>query len=134
MSVVKSKRKTSSTQFLVNIQSLQKEVLAWCKSQGAKNAPYGLTNMFNAVNKAFINAYEANKIYLKEDTYQQRKQLFDNSIRWLHVFNAELTALAECYNISNTKIKRWCGYSYNAINLIDGVKASDTKRIKKISA
>lgn len=134
MSVVKSKRKTSSTQFLVNIQSLQKEVLTWCKSQGAKNAPYGLTSMFNAVNKAFINAYEANKIYLKEDTYQQRKQLFDNSIRWLHVFNAELTTLVECYNISNTKIKRWCGYSYNAINLIDGVKASDTKRIKKISA
>ena len=132
MSVVKSKQYIASTQFLSNLQKLEKEVLAWCKSQGNKNTSYGLSALFETTNKAFINAFQANKTYLKdEDSLLLRKQYLDNSIRWLHNFNAQLTALLSCYNISNTKIKRWMCYVHQAINQMESVKKSDSKRLKK---
>ena len=118
MSVVKSKQYIASTQFLSNLQKLEKEVLAWCKSQGNKNTSYGLSALFETTNKAFINAFQANKTYLKdEDSLLLRKQYLDNSIRWLHNFNAQLTALLSCYNISNTKIKGGDNYDKNRILL-----------------
>lgn len=42
MSVLKSKRSVSTSQFLDNMRKLEQEVLAWCKTQGRKNDDYGL--------------------------------------------------------------------------------------------
>ena len=132
MSVVKNKRTIASTQFLTNLQKLQKEVLTWCKQQGNKNAPYGLTTLFTMADRAFIFAWQANKTYLKdEDSLLERKELFNKSIKHIHSFNAELTGLMFCYNISNEKLKRWSGYAYQAINQMESIKESDRKRIKK---
>ena len=36
MSVLKSKRSVSTSQFLDNMRKLEQEVLAWCKTQGRK--------------------------------------------------------------------------------------------------
>lgn len=129
MSVLKSKRNIANTKFLVNIQNLQQEVLTWCKSQGNKNALYGLTELFTTVNRAFYLAYHANEIPLSAQTIEARKKDFKESIRQLHSFNAQLTALMSCYNISNTKLKRWSGYVYHAIEQMDGVISSDKKRV-----
>ena len=139
ISVIKSKRSLASTQFLANLQKLENEVLAWCKTQGAKNAPYGLTDLFEASNNAFACAFAANKIYinasLDQETLQEnintRKELFDKSIKWCHAFNTKLTVLMSCYKISNTKIKRWMSYVYSAINQMNSVKKSDAKKLTK---
>lgn len=132
MSVIKSKRSIASTQFLFNMQKLEQEVLTWCKSQGNKNAPYGLSTLFETTNKAFVSAYQANKTFLgNENDMEIRRNYFNIAIKNLHNFNVQLTALMSCYNISNTKIKRWMGYTYNAINQMESVKSSDAKRINK---
>lgn len=132
MSVIKSKRSIASTQFLFNMQKLENEVLIWCKSQGNKNTPYGLSTLFEMTNKAFVAAYQANKTFLSnKNDLELRKTLFNTSIKYLHNFNAQLTALMGCYNISNTKIKRWMSYTYKAISQMEGVKSSDIKRIQK---
>lgn len=133
MSVLKSKRSISHTQFLSNLQKLENEVLTWCKSQGDKNSNYGLTDLFNSTQKAFVSALQGNKIYLKtNEDAELRKKYFNLSIRWLHTFNAQLTAMMSCFPISNTKLKRWSSYAYQAINQIENIKKSDTARIKKI--
>ena len=133
MSVIKSKRSIASTQFLFNLQKLEQEVLAWCKTQGNKNNDYGLSTIFKITNRAFIAAYQGNEINLKnEKDLELKKQAFDTSIKWLHTFNAELTVLMSCYDISNTKIKRWMGYVYKAINQMEKVKQSNEKYIKKL--
>ena len=132
MSVLKSKRSLSSSQFLDSMQKLEIEVLAWCKSQGRKNNDYGLTDLFKSTEKAFVNGVYANKIFLKEENdAKNRKHYFNQSIYWLHTFNAELTALSVCFPISNTKLKRWSGYAYQAINQMESIKKSDEARVKK---
>lgn len=130
MSVIKSKRSVAKTQFLFNLQKLENEVLTWCKQQGYRSAQYGLTELFGFTNKAFSSAYYANKTFLKdEESLKIRTDYFNTSIKCLHLFNAKLTSLMSCYDISNTKIKRWMGYVYKAMNQMESVKKSDSKRI-----
>lgn len=131
MSVLRSKRGLSSAQFLENLRLLEQEVLTWCKSQGRKNDDYGLTDLFKCVKQAYSNAVFGNQIFLKTaEEAAERKGYFDESIRNLHLFNAELTALSGCYNISNSKIKRWMEYVYKSITQMESIKKSDIKRIK----
>ena len=133
MSVIKSRRSIASTQFLFNLQKLEQEVLAWCKTQGNKNNDYGLSTIFKITNRAFITAYQGNEIKLKDEKdLELRKQAFNTSIRWLHTFNAELTVLMSCYNISNAKIKRWMGYVYKAITQMENVIQFNEKYIQKL--
>ena len=132
MSVLKSKRSVAASQFLENLKKLEQEVLTWCKSQGRKNNDYGLTDLFKSAEKAYVNAAFGNKVYLaREEDMKARKKYFDTAIHWLHTFNCELTALQVCFPISNTKMKRWMGYVYQAINQMEQIKKSDAARIRK---
>lgn len=132
MSVVKSKRGLSSAQYLENLRLLEVEVLTWCKSQGRKNDSFGLTDLFGAAKNAYAAAVYGNMVYLKtEDDAAKRKEYFDKSIRWLRVFNSELTALAPCYLIPEKKIERWMGYVAQAIAQMESIKKSDKSRTKK---
>ena len=65
------------------------------------------------------------------DSVTYRKEWFDKSIGWLHVFNCELTAACTSFPISNTKIKRWMKYVYISKTQMESIKKSDIKRVKK---
>ena len=131
MSVLKNKRNLSHVQFLSNLASLMNEVRDWCKSQGTRNDNYGLVDLFQAAKNAYVFAVLANEIYPKDNaSILLRRENFDKSLDWIHVFNSELTAIAvtNSMKLSNTKIKRWEKYAYLSKTQIDGVKKSDTKR------
>lgn len=130
MSVLSRFRATSKVQFLTTLGELLKEVEQWCKNQGKRNQPYVL-DLFVDVKKAFKYAESANLLpmYTKEDA-KERKKLFKGAIRMLREFNADLVCVAVNHDISNAKLKRWSAYSDKAINLIEAVILSDSKRGK----
>lgn len=130
MSVVRSKRSLSSSQFLDSLKKLMEETLTWCKAQGRKNDDYGLADLFKTAQKAYTNAYYANKTFLAGDiSLKERRAYFDKALKMLHDYNAQLVSVSVCFKLSNTKKKRWSGYAWQAINQITAIKKSDTNRI-----
>lgn len=129
MSVLKRYRSVSKAQFLTTLAKLLQEVEQWCKAQGQRNSVY-VIDLFNDVKKAFKEADIANLHPLKApDDAQFRKRHFKAAIHALHEFNADLTCTALTHDISNTKLKRWSGYSYEAINLMEALIQSDARRV-----
>lgn len=130
MSVLKRYRSVSKAQFLSTLAKLLQEVEQWCKSQGQRNSVY-VIDLFNDVKKAFKEADIANLHPLKDKTdAKYRKQHFKAAINALHEFNADLTCTALTHDISNNKLKRWSGYSYESINLMEAIIRSDARRVE----
>lgn len=134
MSVIKRKRKLAKTQFLTNIIKLKGEVRTWCKSQSPRYDSYGLADLYGFAEKAFNEAYMANERFPKTpQDAKYRRAHFKKAIDYLHAFNAKLTSLSTDFDISNTKLKNWSKYSYQAITQMDSVIASDARRVQQVT-
>lgn len=133
MGVLLAMRNVSKVEFLKQLQELQQEVFRWSRSQSPKDKDFGVKKLYSYAEQAFDEAFDANLVYAQdEDEYKDRINHFKASVRNLHRFNSQLTAVNNVLEISNKKVKNWCNHSEAAINLISAVIRNDKRKLKSL--
>lgn len=140
MSVLSSMRKVSYVEFLKQTACLASEVREWAHSQSPKDREFGVRKLYELVENAYIEAFNANNFYPNTvETINYRVQHFKLAQTYLHNFNAQLSLLRQGVKtqnkplkISNKKVKQWCNHSEFALKLLKGVIEKDKQKRTKL--
>ena len=134
MSVLKSKRKTSSLQFLENALQIQLYTLR-CVSKFPKRYTYLLSkHLTDAAAHGHEQVKKANSIYPRNKHEAQiRRDCFIKAYAEYQHLISQINVAEEMFEISENSIITWMNLINDELKLLKSIMKTDSDRYKKLS-